>query len=156
MNEFDQLIEDTLYGRRLVSYADSCFVTNESGLELLRCKEDILENLEKVLQKIDISLSAHPITIRQFIGLQYILGGYLVNAARHDPRRAVQFIQSLCPMLIQKFIAKIPVFFEKKNNKFKYGISLPQEYIELINSHINSERSEIAATAQRALEKLSS
>lgn len=152
----DQLIEDTLYGRRLKGYDWSCLSTNEAGQELIRCTSNICDHLERALLRIDYSLKARSSNIRKFIGLEDVMGAYLINAARYNPSRAIQFIQTLSPLLIKEFISDIPLFFWKKNDSYVFGVSIPPEYIEFVERSIQSENNEIAATAQRALEKLSS
>ncbi len=51
----DTRIKDAIYGGRLTSHKRSCFVTNETGLHLLRITNDICAGLEKMLQEVDLS-----------------------------------------------------------------------------------------------------
>lgn len=155
MNTIEQLVEDTLYGRRIAGQTGSCLVANEAGLELLHCDHNVSGELENAIRDIDGALRERSATVGQFAGLDYVIGGYLVNAARHDSERAIQFMKTLCPVLLREFIANVPVFFRKMDSGYNFGVAPPKEYIEFAKHETDSENSDIAETAQRVVSRMS-
>jgi len=155
VSTIDQLVEDTLHGRRIASKTGSCLVANEAGLELLHCELNVSYELENAIRDIDNALREGSATVGQFAGLDYVIGGYLVNAARHDSERAIQFIKALCPVLLREFIANVPVFFRKTESGYNFGVAPPRKYVEFAKHEADSEDSAIAETAQRVVSRMS-
>ncbi len=155
VNTIEQLVEDTLHGRRMASKTGSCLVANEAGLELLHCESNVSRELENAIRQIDTALREGSATIGQFAGLDYVIGGYLVNAARHDSERAIEFMKTLCPVLLREFIANIPVFFRKMESGYNFGVAPPKDYVEFAEDETDSEDSAIAEAAQRVVSRMS-
>lgn len=155
MNGIEQLIEDALHGRRMAGTTGSCLVSNEAGLELLQCQSNIAINLENAIRAIDAALREGSATVGQFGGLDYVIGGYLVNAARHDSKRAVAFMNTLCPVMLREFIANVPVFFRKIEVGYNFGVAPPREYVEFAKEHTDSIDSAVAETARRVVSRMS-
>lgn len=151
MDRIEQLIEDTLHERRITSTPGTCFVANEAGLELLHCESNVCGELEKAIREIDDVLRKDSASVGQFPGLAYVIGGYLVNAARHDSERAIEFMKTLSPVLLRKFIANVPVFFRKMKSGYNFDVAPPKEYVDFVKHETDSKSSTIAETAQRAL-----
>jgi hypothetical protein len=150
-----RLIDDTLHGGRLTSHEGSCLGTNEAGQELASCELNIMAELESAIREIEKTLLRNPGGSSSLAGLEYVLGAYLVNAARHDAKRGVGFIESREASVMQHLLANIPVFFRKMDVGYNFGVEPPSEYIELAKTLKDSCNENLAATARRVLERLS-
>ncbi len=69
--------------------------------------------------------------------------------------RAVEFMTSVSPELRREFIAGMPVFFNKLESGYNFGIAPPPEYINFVACQCASEDTSIANAAQRAARFLS-
>ncbi len=155
MNTSEELVEDTLQGRRIAGKAGSCLVANRAGLELLHWESDVTNELEDAIRKIDNAIRADSATVGQFAGLDYVIGAYLVNAARHDSRRAIEFMNTVCAVLLREFIASLPVFFRKVESGYSFGVAPPREYVDFVKRKMESRDSMIAETAKKVASRLS-
>lgn len=150
----EHLIDDTLYGRRIGGKDRSCLVTNEAGSELVRYSGNILTELERTILEINDSGRCQSGSIAGFAGLEYVLGAYLVNAARYDVKRAVKFIESLRSAFVREFLANMPVFFRRMEASYNFELAPPEEYKQMALKLIDSTNEDLAATAKRVVEKL--
>ena len=150
----DRLIDDTLHGRRIMSPSGSCLVTNGAGNELVSYEPDITATLESTIRDIEKTLLHNPEAKSSWAGLEYVLGAYLVNAARHDAVRGVQFIESSSPNLMQQLLSNMPVFFRKMDVGYNFGVEPPAAYIELLDKLRESDDESVASTAARVRERL--
>jgi hypothetical protein len=150
----DCLINDTLHGRRITGPGGSCLVTNEAGHELVSYEADIMENLESTIRVFEKTLVDQPEAMSKLVGIEYVLGAYLVNAARHDAMRGVDFIESCEAMLMQQLLANMPVFFRRMDVGYNFGVEPPAEYIELARKLKDSRIEYVATTATRVFERL--
>lgn len=150
----DRLIDDTLHGRRITGPSGSCLVANEAGHELVSYEGDIMSNLESTIRELEKSLLDNPDATSGWAGLEYVLGAYLVNAARHNAGRCVEFIESSSDKLTQQLLANMPVFFRRMEIGYNFGVEPPAEYIELAAKLKQLDNERVASTAARVFERL--
>ena len=149
-----RLIDDTLHGRQITGNGDSCFVSNEAGIELLNYEVDVVVHLEAAMRQIDSTIREGVAERPHSAGLGYVIGGFLVNAARHDPTRAVTVIDTLCPVLVRECLVNMLVFFRKMEAGYNFSIALPSEYRDFAKVHCSSDDQHIAEAARRVIERI--
>lgn len=153
-SELKRLIDDTLHGRRFACQSGSCLVTNEAGNELASLEADITTDLESTIREIEESSPGNPKGTITLAGLEYLLGAYLINAAKYDAKRCVDFIESCQAAMVQQFLANMPVFFRRMDVGYNFGVEPPAEYVELARKLKDSRDKNVAATAIRVFERL--
>lgn len=151
----ENLIDEVLHGKRIGGENGSCLVSNQAGLELIRHEIDSMAELEVALHEINRLLPDRTGNTDSFSGLDYVIGAYLVNGARHDAGRAIRFIESLTNELQRASIANMPVFFRRMESGYNFGVSPPEEYKTFAHRLQQSQCEEIASTAKRVFARLS-
>jgi len=150
-----QLVLDTLYGRRIGgTERNSCLVVNMAGHELAGIGAQAILPIEGVLREVDQGIRTGTYRPDHFLGLSYVVGAYLVNAARDAPARATLFIDSLSLELVREFISYTPVFFRRLESGYNFGVAPPDEFLRFIETRCHSEDAMIAEAAQRAYDRL--
>jgi hypothetical protein len=147
MSELESLIFDTLYYRR--SSADGCLGVNSAGLGLLTQNADALSSIERVLvqtvaPKFDSGRS------NDFLGLDYLLGAYLVIGSKYDAARAVSFLKALPMHLQAEAIANVPIFLDSERNKSVSGVIVANEFLTYLNDVCESKCDELRTASNRA------
>ena len=153
INVLDQLIDDTLHARRGNSSNGSCLTVNQAGVELVH-SEATLDALEGILRsQVDEPMRCGKANVAHFPGLDYVIGAYLVKAARKDAIRGTVFMESLSPPLVREIIANMPVFFRKQGTGYNFGVIPPSTYFEYVEAKCESDDVRIAETAKRVRDR---
>jgi hypothetical protein len=172
--QLEQLVLDTLYERRM--NRQGCFVDNAAGIELIGSNQDALSIIEQILEQMvepvlcDSSENDRVAAIREqfrgrhgsltdrmpirspdFPGLVYVVGAYLVIAAKSDPQRAVRFLDGRSAALKVEAVRAIPVFFKLMTNGYNFQTAPPLEYREFLRELASSDIQIIRSAAERAL-----
>ncbi len=172
----EQLALDTLYARRM--HRDgSCFVHNAAGVELRAETSGALPVIEQILEHTVDPLLRNsrenervsairsrlrdemhiadadrmPIRSPDFPGLDYLLGAYLVIAAKSDPGRAVDLLSRSSAALKREALSAIPIFFRLMSDGYNSGIAPPELYRGFARQLAESEFPELRLAAKRAL-----
>jgi hypothetical protein len=132
----------------------SCLVANEAGHELVSYESDIIAELESAIREVEKTLLANPEARSGLAGLEYVLGAYLVNAARHDAAHGVEFIESSSAKMMEQLLANISVFLRKLDMGYNFGVEPPVEYIELAKKLRDSDDEHVVSMATRVFEWL--
>ena len=149
--EIGQLIDDTLYGRAIASEPGSCLSVNTTGLTLLEVEHDILSRIEKSLNEVNRVVREGGNTP---IGLNYVVGGYLLNGARNGPLRVVVFMDGKAEALIEQFLGNMAIFFKLTEEGRMYGEELPTEYAQFVKGFANSNQARLKEVAIRTMNRL--
>ncbi|QDV48011.1 hypothetical protein [Gimesia fumaroli] len=168
MNQLDKLVLDTLHARRCKR--QGCFVTNEAGIELLKCDQSALPVIESILcevvepelknltdqQAIDLAkqlkVDVEYVSIIPFHSLDYVLGAYFVIGIKSaQEARIYQFLNQCGDRLLAKALATSPVFLTKMESGYNFGVAPTQSLAAFIEQHCSSDSERIRKAATRAL-----
>jgi hypothetical protein len=145
LTEQQKLIFDTLHYRPPSN--GTCFVTNEPGLNLISRDASFLPSLEAYLKEASQTKQRRP------SGKAYVIGAYLVIAAKYAPSSLVPFIESLPDEFANEIVTNVSVFFRKmkKSGEYNFKVQPPEELVEFLRKLALSEDSETRFVAQQAL-----
>jgi hypothetical protein len=175
VEDLEQLALDALYGRRI--NRRGCIVFNVAGEELFAAPQEVIPIVERVLletvepilaeSKEDLRVSQirenlktalpesvvnqMPIRSRDFSGLDYLLGAYLVIAARSDPDVAVRFLARVSAALQVEALAAIEIFFMSKADGYVRGIAPPVQFRAFVRQLAESRCEKLRSVAERTL-----
>ena len=154
--ELEQLVLDTLHDRRRAA-TDSCLVVNEAGMELLASTAEALPVIERVLRTVVIpAMSEQKAEGLGFLGLDYVLGAYLVIGCKTGLDRTVAFLREIPhPLLIQAFSA-IPIFFRRMKDGYNSGVPPAPYLVAFLHELSGSPQREVRDEARGTLEQLRS
>lgn len=147
---FEQLIHDTLYGRR-ISTNTGCFVVNTAGLELLSKPPSALPEIEACLIGIVVP-GVTSSSKERFLGLDYLLGAYLTIGSKSDPTRIVEFLKTLPLELQAEAAAVMPIWF----GQYQPRLSPPDLFVDFVRDSCNSGNELLREKAIRAMSFLKS
>lgn len=104
-------INKALWNRR-DQPARSCITTNESGLKLFQCGDEVLPLIEDQLeQNVFSAARAREDLEAKFPGLAYVVGAYLVIGFRSQPERVISYLLASPEPLLAEAVSVIPIFF---------------------------------------------
>lgn len=153
MDAAAELILDALYDRQ-PGDRKSCFVVNRAGLALLSGPaERFVPSIEQVLREIVApAFSGIGTQARQFRGLDYVLGAYMVLGVKLDAQRTVEFLATLPSPLLAEAVKNIPVFFAPEGRGYNPGILLGDRLQEFVQGLSRSESDDVRTAATRVIE----
>lgn len=157
MNEgaLKQLALQTLYGDR-IGPRGSCFRTNDAGIELAECGVDALPVIENVIETVvrptlDDSTADD---VGDFIGLNYLIGAYLVIGVRTNEQRVFDFIRAQPTSIQVEAINCSSTFFFKTADGYNFGVSPNERLLNFLNDAAQSPDKQIADLASDVRQEL--
>jgi hypothetical protein len=143
---------NALFNRSLESDGSSCFTVNQHGLELARLSSDVLPQIEAVLLNVvEPVLRVDRDGASRFLGLDYVLGVYLVIGNRYAPSAVIDFLEQRSPNLQEQAIACAPAFFQVVDGKYNFDVPPSRELLEYVRRATANSHSAVRNAALRAM-----
>jgi len=145
-----ELVEDTLFARRMHRDGFSCFTWNKAGIELMQASDSALPIIEDVLQ----GVVAPAFGLKEFRGLTEVIGAYFVIGTRSNPKRTFEFIRSLPTPLMSDAVLAVGTWFHSAPRPNSIRFLPSAELLQFLEECACCERQSIRWNAQHVLQRL--
>lgn len=161
-----ELALDTLYGRRIGPPGRSVR-TNLAGIELAQSSAEAIPVIERVIasevlptlsntQRQTPNTPFAPIEYGSMVGLNYLLGSYLVISVRNSLPGMIAFVFGLPAQLVYEAVNCASTFFYKTSDGYNFGVSPNQLLLRFVQQAESSAIPEISAAAKKVRSQLDS
>jgi hypothetical protein len=141
-------VEEALFERRMIRGGH--VVKNLAGIELLQGPDSTLAVIESVLTGVVVPDHLS----RDFPGLEYVLGAYLVIGIRADPQRTFSFLRALPHRLHARSIGVVRTFFSGRMQSKAIRSAVTKELLEFLEQEAASDNIAVRFRTAQALEQI--